>query len=127
MPQESQEDKVLASFLSYIDAFNAEDIQGVRDHIDETIEIFVNGKQIGQGQGRDKLLPMWQADMDLHKRVEITKGPVCTVKGEIAEIDVELTATVKRKGEADVVQVVPVLYVIDATTMLHTRHQITLQ
>ena len=119
-------DKIIADFSAYIDTFNAEDIDAVSGHLDANIQIHVNGTL--QGEGRDKLLPIWQADMDRHRRVEVSKGPACTLKDNaIAEVSVELTATVKKDGAEDEIQVLSVVYVYDttSTSLRQIRHEIT--
>lgn len=126
------EEKILADFKQYIDDFNNEDIEGVRAHLFDDMTLYVNGKL--QGTGADKMLPSWQADMNIHRRVLVSKGPKCTLfekadadeKKFIADIEVELTATVKKEGdEPDDVQVMSVVYTYDATTMKQIKHAIT--
>ena len=139
MAEEEEEEEdfieklILKDFQQYLTDFNNENIQGVRSHLDDNLILLVNGAL--SGQGADNLLHLWQTDMNQHKRVEITKGPVCRLKKEngkpIAEIDVELTATTpssslsSKKGEPNNVQVVPVIYTYNVTTVKHIRHAVT--
>mmetsp|Transcript_30940 Transcript_30940/g.68528 ORF Transcript_30940/g.68528 Transcript_30940/m.68528 type:complete len:138 (-) Transcript_30940:202-615(-) len=121
-------DVLTADFEQYIAAFNAQDINGVASHLDENIQIYVNGTL--SGQGRDKLLPWWQADMDKGRQVEVTQGPTCTINEEnndIAEIKVELRATLPKQGDDDddvQVQVLDVVYVYCVSTVLQIRHNV---
>lgn len=122
-----QQAEILSDFQQYLDDFNGENIKGIRAHLDDNLQVLVNGKVIGSGA--DTLLPMWQADMNKHRRVKVTKGPTYALKEDekgqkVAEIDVELTATIPFAGEPDEVQVVPVIYVYDTTTMKQIRHVI---
>lgn len=118
---------LLTDFEQYIAAFNAQDISAVASHLDENIQIYVNGTL--SGQGRDELLPFWQADMDKGRQVEVTQGPTCSINKEnsdIAEIEVELRATLPKQGDDDEVQVqvLDVVYVYSVSTVLQIRHNL---
>lgn len=123
---EEAKQAILDDFASYIASYNAEDLQGVAQHLDEDLTVLLENQKVAQG--KSNILQSYPPDFALHKRVQVTRQPVLVVppvSGDKPDntprndendecdnngiaVDVELTARVP--GE-DLVTTLDVLYV----------------
>ncbi|GCA63621.1 hypothetical protein KIPB_010965, partial [Kipferlia bialata] len=62
------ESKILSAFHAYINAFNGEDIEGIKNALHPEVKVEFNGAVVVHN--RDQILPTYPPDFATHKRVE---------------------------------------------------------
>ena len=116
MPNTTKSDTVLMAFRRYIDAFNNCDLSEIQCQLNVDVEVQFNSAIASQG--RDTILPFYESDFRIGKRVEVTRGPTLQEKGETVDVVVTLVATTPG---VDVVQL-DVVYIYDIVSMTQVRH-----
>lgn len=119
MPHTTNSEKGLIAFRCYIDAFNNCDLEEIKRQLNVDIEVYFNGTIASQG--RDTIIPDYESDFVIGKKVEVTRGPLIQDNGETVDVDVTLVATTP---EVEVVQL-DVVYTYDVASMTQVRHVIT--
>ncbi|MFE3845426.1 hypothetical protein ACFL1L_01010 [Thermoplasmatota archaeon] len=104
------------AFRRYIDAFNSCDLTEIQRQLNVDVEVQFNGAIASQG--RDTILPSYESDFRIGKRVEVTRGSMLQEKGTTVDVVVTLVATTPG---VDVVQL-DVVYIYDIASMTQGRH-----
>ncbi|GIQ85464.1 hypothetical protein KIPB_007134 [Kipferlia bialata] len=86
------EAKALAAFHRYLEVFNKEDLEGVKALVHPDVKVYFEGTLVKNNF--EELLPEYTSDFGVHKRVEISRAPVVSVKGDYTAVNVNLTARV---------------------------------
>ena len=116
MQNTSKLDTVRRAFERYIDAFNTCDLTEIKHQLNADIEVQFNG--VIASQGRDTILPYYESDFKIGKKVEVTRGPILKDKGATVDVDVTLVATTPG---LEVVKL-DVVYSYEIATMTQVRH-----
>ena len=107
---------------SYIESFNAADLEAMKVCLAEQVQVFVEGKLASTG--RDAILPSYAKDFESGKQVLITREPeivVGTTETNTVSISVHLLTIVK--GEPSVS--LDMVYTYDTQAMNQVRHDIS--
>ncbi|MFE3845688.1 hypothetical protein ACFL1L_02350 [Thermoplasmatota archaeon] len=116
MPHTTKSETVLKAFRRYIDSFNNCDLTEIKRQLNVDIEVQCNGAIASQG--RDAIIPYYESDFKIGKRVEVTRGPILQEKGTTVDVVVTLVATTPG---VNVVQL-DVVYIYDIASMTQVRH-----
>jgi len=116
MPNINKLDTILKAFNRYIDAFNSYNLAEIQRQLNVDIEVEFNGNVASQG--RDTIIPNYESDFKIGKRVEVVNGPTLKDKGAMVEVAVTLIATTPK---VEVVQL-DVVYIYDIASMTQVRH-----
>lgn len=118
MQNTSKLDTVQRAFKRYIDAFNTCDLTEIHRQLNVDIEVQFNGNIASQG--RDNILPFYDSDFKIGKKVEVTWGPMLKDNGTTVDVDVTLVATTLG---VEVVQL-DVVYIYELSSMTQVGHKI---
>jgi len=103
----------------YIACFNHGSLEGIRERLDENLQIFVNSKLAAQG--RDAILPSYQKDFEIGKQVAITKEPIIVENTNPEEVSIRVALEATASNETTCIDVV---YTYHSATMKQVRHEI---
>ena len=116
MQHTTNSELVQRAFKCYIDAFNRCDIIEIKRKINVDIEVQCNGSI--SSQGRDTIIPYYESDFKIGKKVEVIRGPLIQDNGATVDVVVTLVATTPG---IEVVQL-DVVYRYDVDSMTQLCH-----